>query len=76
MSIGEIETGIPIPPARNERLKGIRLDDLSVGQSRIVAKSRRGSLSAAIRCQKAKTPGWDFTTRVIDPNTIRVWRIA
>lgn len=71
----EIATDVPIPPARNERLSGIRLDDLGVGHSKVVPKTRRGSLSTAIRAQKFRMPGQNFTTRV-EGDKIRVWRIA
>lgn len=76
MSESVVETNIPIPPARNERLSGIQLGDLDVGHSKIVPKARRGSLSTAIRVQKYLNPGQNFTTRVIDKDTIRVWRTA
>lgn len=70
-----IETNVPIPPSRNERGAGLRLDDMEVGHSRVVPKSRRGSLSTAIYRQKLRQPGWNFTTRVIG-DEIRYWRIA
>ena len=72
----KIEKGIPIPLSRNEKLTGINLDKLEVGYSLTVPKQRRGSLSTAIRRQKYKCPGQNFTTRLIDKTTIRVWRTA
>jgi hypothetical protein len=75
MSESDISIDVPIPPARQGYAPGIRLSDLLVGHSKVVAKTRRGSLSTAIRRQKFNAPGQNFTTRV-EGDKIRVWRIA
>jgi hypothetical protein len=75
MSVSEIELGVPIPPSRRLQEQHIQLHAMVVGSSLTVPKRRRGSLSTAIRVQKNKAPGWDFTTRV-EGDKIRVWRTA
>jgi hypothetical protein len=74
--IVEIEKNIPLPAAATAKGQNtIPLGEMEVGDSVAVPAVRRGTLSTAIRRERFRS-GKLFATRVVDAETIRVWRTA
>lgn len=69
----KIETGIPIPTRRELVPGGIRklIDKLNIGESVVVSKLCRGSISNIGSLMQKK-----FVTRKVDEENIRVWRVG
>lgn len=70
MSMAKLEKGVPLP-VRAARRRKYPWEEMAVGDSFVVPIHARYGLSST-----AKRLGIRITTRKIDDNTARVWRIA
>jgi hypothetical protein len=74
----EIEKGIEIPdPGRRKKGEGLPFGKLEVGDSFLIVKAHRKSWAFAFAAISAAQKRHDIklTTRLVDDNTRRVWRV-
>lgn len=66
----EIEKGVPLPPAIGKTGLAALLRRMEVGDSVVLPYARRGSITTA-----ASHMGMKMTTRRLDADMMRVWRV-
>lgn len=67
----KVETGVPIPVQRSEPLP---LRGLKVGESILFPMKRRTTIMSYASRLKRKE-GMQFTTKKVDENSCRIWRV-
>lgn len=72
MSELKIEKGVPIPETQNGK-RGLigTLNQLEVGDSMLYPLAKRTSISSAW----LRIPNKKFTSRAVDEQNIRIWRV-
>ena len=71
----KIEKGIKAPEKRVGGNIKYPFSDMKVGDSFVVNAAKKQSLYLCISKYKRRHKGWDYTTRTIDGDDLRVWRI-
>lgn len=70
-----IEKGIPFEPVR-KRTIAFPLGEMEIGDSFVMPLHKRNSFTAALTYRRRNGLGGKFRTRMIDKETVRVWRIG
>lgn len=73
MSIYTIEKSVPLPSKRQRII--YPFPDMQIGDSFSVPSSKYQNLNGAARAYEKKNPGTKFTTRKMQDNEIRIWRV-
>lgn len=70
-----VDKDVPLPPKRQDVLGQYALRELEVGESILFPVADRTRVSVAASTLKKKT-GKDFTIRIVDTDSARIWRVS